>query len=106
MRYCNDGDDDGDDNGDGDGDDDWDDDGNKDGIDNYNAVSRSGSGGLIFDIITMPWYRGGGSVGNGSVAIEHYISTFLKMCHKVLYENFGVLDWRFCHMKKKVPLII
>ena len=30
----------------------------------------------------------------------HYISTSLNMCHKLLYEKFGVLDWCRCHMNK------
>ena len=42
-----------------------DDDGNEDVSDDDNAASGSGSNGSIFDLITTPWSRGGGSGDDG-----------------------------------------
>ena len=39
----------------------------------------------------------------GAMSMTDYISTILKMYHKLLYEKFGVLDWCRCHMKKNSP---
>ena len=76
----------------------------KDGIDDNNAASTSGSNGLIIDPIIMHWFHGGGygDDGDGAATTAHYISTFLKMCHKLLYANFDVLDWCLCHIKKQL----
>ena len=63
--------------------------------DDDNADSGSGSDGPIFDPITTPWYSGGGLgySSNSAVVVAHYIFTPLKMCHKLLYAKFGILDW-------------
>ena len=59
------------------GDDDRDNDGNKDGNDDDNAASESGSDGPIFDVISTPWSRRGGSGDDdyGAAAAAHYVST-------------------------------
>ena len=44
--------------------------------------------------------RGLGEYVDVSVTAENYISTLLKMCHKLMYAKFGVLEWCRCHMKK------
>ena len=51
---------------------------------NNNADYGSVSNGLIFDPITTPWYCRGQSVYKGIGAAAHYISTLLKMYHKLL----------------------
>ena len=88
------------------GDDDGDDDENEDANDNDNAASGSGSGGPIFNPITTPLslIGGSGNDGTGDAAGACYISTLLKMCHKLLYATFGFLDWCHCHMKKLTPV--
>ena len=50
--------------------------GNKDGNDDDSAASESGSDGLIFDPVTMPWSRRGGSGDDddGAAAAAHYVS--------------------------------
>ena len=79
------------------------DDGNKDRNKDDNAASGSESDGLIFNLIMTPRSRGGGSGddGNGAMAAAHYISTLLKMCHKLLYAKFGVFNCCHCHIEKK-----
>ena len=65
------------------------------------ATTGSGSNGPIFDPITMPQSRGGGSgdYGNSAAASSHYISILLKICHKLLYAKFVILEWCRYHMK-------
>ena len=77
--------------------DDGDDDGNEDGNDDDNAASGSRSDSPIFDPITTPRSRG--------TSVAHYISTILRMRHKLLYAKFGVLDQCHYHMKKYLSSI-
>ena len=69
--------------------------------DDNNSASVSGSGGLIFDTIIISLSCGGRSGNDGEViaTMDDYISTLLKMCHKLLYAGFGVLDWCLCCIK-------
>ena len=89
------------------GDDNGNEEGNNYGKDDNNASSGSGSDGPIFEPIITPRSCGGGSGNNGGRrygcgALYIYpIKTLLKMCHKLLYVKFGVLDWCRCYMKKK-----
>ena len=73
----------------------------KNGNDNENAVSGSGSSGLIFDPITMPGYPIGGldkdGNGNGAadVAKSNYVSTRWNIYltykdHTLLYKKTGL----------------
>ena len=84
------------------GDDNRDDSGNEDAKDNDNDASGSGYDGPIFSPITtnLSLRGGSGNDGGGDTAAVQYISTLLKMCHKLLYATFGVLDWCHCHTKK------
>ena len=75
--------------------DDGDDDRNEDRNDDNNAASGSRSDSLIFDPIT--------TTRSSGTSVAHYISTILRMRHKLLYAKFGVLDWSRCHMKKTIP---
>ena len=70
----------------------------KNGNDDNNAASVSGYDGSIFYPIKIHWSRGGGlSNGcNGAADTANYISNLLKMCHKLMYGKFGVLDWCCC----------
>ena len=72
--------------GDDDGDDDRNEDVNEDRNDDKNAASGSGSYGLMFEPITTPQSLRGSSDkdGNGTMDALQYISTLLKMCHKIL----------------------
>ena len=79
------------------------DNGNEDGNKDKNSASRSGSDGTIFDLITMPWYHGGGlgDDSDGDTAAAQYISIsftiylpykyHIKMYHKLLFAEIGVL---------------
>ena len=37
--------------------------------------------------------------GDVTTDVAHYISTLLKMCHKLLYMKFVIFDWFRCHTK-------
>ena len=77
-----------------------DDDGNDEIYEDDNVASGSVSDGTIFDPITTPRNcRGSGDDRNSAVAAANYISTLLKMCHKLLYAKFGGFDWCHCHIK-------
>ena len=72
-----------------------------------NDTSGSGLNGHILDPITTTRSRGvvlvnygNGRYGRGTLYIYIYLFIFFKMCHKLLYAKFGVLDWCYCHMKK------
>ena len=80
-----------------------DDDRKKDRNDEDNDAFGSDLDVPIFDLITTNRSYGGGSGNDVDVAaaVEQYICTILKMCHKLLYAKFGILDWCRCHMKTK-----
>ena len=88
------------------GDDDGYDNRNEDANENDNAASGSGSDGTIFNPITAPLSPRGGSGddGGGDAAAAQYISTLLKVCNKLIYEIFGVLDWCHCPTKNLTPV--
>ena len=79
-----------------------DDDGDDNQNNNDNAASGSGFNSPIFNPITTPMSISGGlgDDGGGNTAAVRYISTLLKMCYKLMYATFGVLDWCHCHTKK------
>ena len=92
----------------GDRDDDRDVNRNKDTNDDNNAVSRSGSDGLIFDPITTPWSceEDWAMTATGAAAVLQYTSVIVNMCYKLLYVKFGILDWCCCPTKKIPALLI
>ena len=91
--------------------DDEDEDGDADGNENENATSGSESDGTIFGLTTTPRYRRVIWVTTATalwpqctiyLCTTLYICTInniLKMCHKLMYVKFGVLDWCLCYME-------
>ena len=67
----------------------------------WEEMAGSGSDGPIFDSNTNLQSHGGGSGndGDGAESATHYIYTLSNICHELMYENFGVLDWCYCYMK-------
>ena len=70
-------------------------DGNEDGKDNGNDASGSGSDGPIFDtklrrlsLVEEDLVTDDG----GATDAAHYVYKLSKMCHRLMYEKFGVFD--------------